>query len=63
LVTIPAIAPPPLEDEREELESHAGVQASDDVRIVSGFECSTPIEVQKLSASHFKVANQWTGRT
>jgi len=56
LVTIPAIAPPPLEDEREELESHAGVQASDDVRIVSGFECSTPIEVQKLSASHFKVA-------
>lgn len=51
-VTEKTIMPPPLELERERSARSA---EGEGVRIVTGFECSVPLEINKLSDSHFSL--------
>ena len=46
--------PPPLEEQREKEEKLLTAE-QDTVKIVTGFECSTPLEIEKVSPTHFKV--------
>jgi hypothetical protein len=45
---------PPLEVERKQAEASLD-PAADTVKIVTGFECSTPLEIEKISPTHFAV--------
>jgi hypothetical protein len=45
---------PPLEVERKQAEASLD-PTEDTVKIVTGFECSTPLEIEKLSPTHFRV--------
>ncbi len=47
--------PPPLEEQRERDEARI-TREQDIAKVVTGFECSTPLEVEKLSATHFRVS-------
>lgn len=46
--------PPPLEEQREEEEKLLTAD-QDTVKIVTGFECSTPLWIEKISPTHFAV--------
>jgi hypothetical protein len=46
---------PPLEIMRQQREE-AGADSESQIQFTSGFECSTPIDVKKLSPTHFEVS-------
>jgi tetratricopeptide (TPR) repeat protein len=48
-----ALAVPPLELERKQAEAE---DAGAPIRIITGFECSTPITVKTISPTHFEVS-------
>ncbi len=47
--------PPPLEEQRERDEARI-TSEQDTAKVVTGFECSTPLEIEKVSATHFRVS-------
>ena len=46
--------PPPLEEERVKQEKLLTAE-QDTVKIVTGFECSTPLDIKKISPTHYAV--------
>ncbi|HSI14601.1 MAG TPA: hypothetical protein VK961_21295, partial [Chthoniobacter sp.] len=54
LETIRAQMPPPLETQREKDEKFLKAD-QDTVKIVTGFDCATPLKIEKISPTHFAV--------